>query len=465
MTKTSKQRLQEIQTELKSLKKSDPKSHDLYMEASSLFTLLGNIKSAKQCLDQAMKLKPIKSMLCELPLELMQKILGYLTMLEKIRLRQVNRELNRKLSSHIFWFEFDLSSPYTLSNKSFAQLWKLNKGKCKSLKLLKPKMTSSFVKLIDDMPSSLITLDIQQAPKITGMSVLKFLTNKTVYSTLTTVRLIGIQDCSNLVVSRLLKYLKALKTLDISHSDIDDGAFDTTELKLESLRLDYTKVTFQALDLLSKRATELKELYCNHCKSLNGSSIMKICEFKKLEKLSLDSITDSIPSLDQWILAMSKLHVKALSWRNCPRLHDAGLAALFRNSKELETVCLDGCAGLRNSVVLLFQLPRIKQVSLKNCQMYDPTLVEIPLTIEYLDVSGHPRINDVFLEKCAGIPMLTYLLVARCSSITNSGVLKLVKKKGKKFVKLELSENVQIGSDAVQELRKKFGSGVKFYTT
>jgi hypothetical protein len=471
----ARKRLKEIQNQLQTIPKSDPKSFELYMEASTLFGKVGNTKSAAQCRQVALKLKPLLS---SLPVELIEKITMYLDMPTNLKLLQLNRALRQKMKqSYLIWKRFDLQSLAGLvGNQDFARIWKLTQGRCKSLILQRAKkLTSHFVKLIEThLPKSLETLEIQQAPKITGLSVLKLLTNKQVYLTLKKVTLVGIAGLDNFCVSKIVKFVSSLEALDITHADIDDQAFqfkDRVQSKLRMIRLDYTKVSHAGLVSLSITCTELREIYLNHCVQLDGSCVDALSTFPNLEKVSLNQIKDQIPALSQWIPMMGRFGqcpIHTLSWSGCPRLHDEGIVAFIRNALLLQTFLIDRCAGIRDQGALtLFQAPRIKHISLAYCQMYDPELLipHLPLAIEYLDASFNPRLGDSFIEHCANLPMLRHLRIAGCPLITSNGVASLLKKQGRSFQTLDISENPTLSFDATNDLRNRFGKAFNFFVT
>jgi hypothetical protein len=481
MTVDTTDRLKDIQQQLQSIPKSNPKSYDLYHEAAELFEKMGNKRRAEQCLQIAKRLKKVKSIgLSDLPIEILQRVAKCLDVPTLLLLLRINKDLRNKLTqSYLFWIHFDLKAlTEKLSNQDFSRIWKLNRGYCKSLVLKKArKLTNQFVKGIQqELPISLQTLEIQNSPKITGMSVLKLLGRPQVHLTLSKLILVGISDLNNLCLSRIFKFLTNLNYLDVSQSSIDDAAFETKEpvqSQLQVFRLMGTSITKHGLLLLSAICSHsLKELVLDQCTGLGPDCVESLASFKNLEKVLLNNIKDEVPDVS-WVAMMEQFarscpKLRQLSWKCCPRLLDEGLSAFFDHSKDLVSVAFDRCAGLRaTSVRKLFQLPNIKHVALPYCQMFDPIAIMrvIPLTIEYLDLSYNHRVNDSFLETCIQLPMLRHLRVAGCSQITSPGASLLKSKIGRSFQTLDLSENPNISPQAIQSLISKYGKAVIFHYT
>jgi hypothetical protein len=479
MTVDTKDRLRKIEQQLQSIPKSNPKSLDLYCEAAELFERMGNKRRAQQCLHIAKRLKKAGSFaLVDLPIEILQLITRYLSHSTLLVLCKVSKELRTKLcTSYLFWLHFDLKGlTEKLSNQDFSRIWKLNGGQCKTLVLRKAKrLTSQFAKDIhQELPICLETLEIQNSPKITGVSVLRFLARPSVHVTLSKLILVGISDLNSFCLSRILKFLTRLTYLDVSHSSIDDTAFQTREpvkCQLQVIRLTGTGITKNGLCLLNGICGDsLRELVVDQCQRLGPDCVESLSLFKNLESVQLNNIRDETPTpawieiMDNFGQSCSKL--RHISWKGCPRLLDEGLCSFFERSRGIVSVALDRCAGVRTeSVRKLFQLPNIRNVALPYCQRFDiiASMQMIPLTIEYLDFSYHPNVNDQFLERCTQLPMLRHLRVAGCSQITSPGASMLKLKIGRSFQTLDLSENPNISPESIRTLTSKFGKAVIFH--
>ena len=328
--------------------------------------------------------------------------------------------------------------------------------KCPKLQILSCKNCTQITEnVFEELTDKLMKLDLSDCDQITDSAVrniakksieLKTLklsgteiTDKSIDEITTCpkleeLKLSGCEKISDCAIITLAKHCSNLIRLDLSNCNVTPSAFDLSSVpshhfhNLQELNLQSCKnVTDETLSRISAYSQNLISLNLSNCNEITDSGLEKIAEKCHLiQKLILDScvkVTDkSIKFVTQGCPLLRKINLS-----RC-QITDSSLDALSSRCQKIEELDISYCesitdASFRNiygfeqhlEILNINQLPNITSTSLIHIAKCSK--------LKSLHVAGSKGLNDeVLLAIAEGCPLIKYLDLSECSSITPYGL-------------------------------------------
>lgn len=202
--------------------------------------------------------------------------------------------------------------------------------------------------------------------------------------------------------------------------------------KLESLTLADLTLTNEALDKLAGGLPELRKIVLLKCKRFTENGFLNL--FEKCRKLEYIHISSNDKITGECFGALGP-NVHELLLCDCFRINGEGFTEIGWMCLNLQTLCLDSCAGLTVSRLTRIYggCQEIKKLNLRNINYF--VLMETNLDhlkfftfLVDLNVSANVDFSDAHMSTVAQFVIkLKRLDVSDCPKVTDDGVFKLVR--------------------------------------
>ncbi|CAL1181150.1 unnamed protein product [Candida parapsilosis] len=246
----------------------------------------------------------------------------------------------------------------------------------------------------------------------------------------------GCGNVSEPTIIKLLKSCPMLKRLKFnSSSNITDASIQVMYENCKALvEIDLhgcENVTDQYLKKIFLELTQLREFRISSAPGITDKLFELIPEGHILEKLRIIDITGCNAITDRLV---EKLVACAPRLRNvvlskCMQITDASLRALSKLGRSLHYIHLGHCGLITDYGVA--------------------ALVRYCHRIQYIDLACCSQLTDWTLVELANLPKLRRIGLVKCSMITDSGILELVRRRGEQDclerVHLSYCTNLNIG--------------------
>ncbi|KAG5417805.1 GRR1 [Candida metapsilosis] len=246
----------------------------------------------------------------------------------------------------------------------------------------------------------------------------------------------GCGNVSEATIIKLLKSCPMLKRLKFnSSSNITDASiqamYDNCKALVEIDLHGCENVTDQYLKKIFLELNQLREFRISSAPGITDKLFELIPDGYILEKLRIIDITGCNAITDRLV---EKLVVCAPRLRNvvlskCMQITDASLRALSKLGRSLHYIHLGHCGLITDYGVA--------------------ALVRYCHRIQYIDLACCSQLTDWTLVELANLPKLRRIGLVKCSMITDSGILELVRRRGEQDclerVHLSYCTNLNIG--------------------